>query len=180
MTLATTSERIGKDQVKLTVEVPESELNGAISAAYRRWASEIKVPGFRKGKVPRQLIDARVGPEVVREEALRDALPDFYREALKAESIEAIAPPEIEVTKLRDRLASGVRGHGGRSARDRPARLLRMSTSRPPRPKSPTKTSTSSSSSSGTGSRSSRPHLAKRDAGTTSSSTSRAIRTGSR
>jgi len=98
MTLETTSENVGKDQVKLTVEVPESELKGPISAAYKRWAAEIKVPGFRKGKVPRQLIDARVGPEVVREEALRDALPDFYREALAAESLEAIAPPEIEVT----------------------------------------------------------------------------------
>jgi trigger factor len=102
MTLATTSERIGKDQVKLTVEVPESELKGAINAAYKRWAGEIKVPGFRKGKVPRQLIDARVGPEVVREEALRDALPDLYRAALQAESLEAIAPPDIEVTSFEE------------------------------------------------------------------------------
>ena len=97
MTLSTTSESTGKDQVKLTVEVPESELKGAINAVYKRWATEIKVPGFRKGKVPRQLIDARVGPEVIREEALRDALPDLYREALEAESLEAIAPPDIEV-----------------------------------------------------------------------------------
>ncbi|MGH2754732.1 MAG: trigger factor [Actinomycetota bacterium] len=102
MALATTSERIGKDQVKLTVEVPEADLKGAISAAYRRWASEVKVPGFRKGKVPRQLIDARVGPEVVREEALRDALPDLYREALQAEDLEAIAPPDIEVTSFEE------------------------------------------------------------------------------
>ena len=85
MTLSTTSESTGKDQVKLTVEVPESELKGAINAVYKRWATEIKVPGFRKGKVPRQMIDARVGPEVIREEALRDALPDLYREALEAE-----------------------------------------------------------------------------------------------
>jgi trigger factor len=50
--------------------------------------------------VPRQLIDARVGPEVVREEALREALPDLYREALKAEELDAIAPPDIEVTQF--------------------------------------------------------------------------------
>lgn len=100
--LETTTEDLGKDQVKLTVQVPESALAPAIEKVYRRWAGEIKVPGFRKGKVPRQLIDARVGPDVIREEALRDALPDLYREALDAESIEAIAPPEIEVTKFEE------------------------------------------------------------------------------
>jgi trigger factor len=98
MTLQTSAESLGKDQVKLRVEVPETDLDDAIGAVYRRWANEIKVPGFRKGKVPRKLIDARVGPEVIREEALRDALPSFYREALQAEELEAIAPPEIEVT----------------------------------------------------------------------------------
>ncbi len=98
--LETTSEKVGKDQVKLRVEVPEEALKPAMDQVYRRWANEIKVPGFRKGKVPRQLIDTRVGPETIREEALRDALPDLYREALRAESIEAIAPPDIEVTSF--------------------------------------------------------------------------------
>jgi trigger factor len=98
--METTKEDLGKDQVKLTVQVPEKALEPALGAAYKRWAKEIKVPGFRKGKVPRQLIDARIGPGVVREEALREALPDFYREALKAEEVEAIAPPEIEVTRF--------------------------------------------------------------------------------
>jgi trigger factor len=93
----TSAERIEKDRVKLRVEVPEAALGPAIDAAYKRWASDIKIPGFRKGKVPRQLIDARVGPDVVREEALRDALPDLYREALKSEELVAIAPPDIEV-----------------------------------------------------------------------------------
>jgi trigger factor len=95
--LSTTTERAGKDRVKLRVEVDDGALAPAITEVYRRWAREIKVPGFRKGKVPRQLIDARVGPEVVREEALRDALPGFYRDALAAEELEAIAPPEIDV-----------------------------------------------------------------------------------
>ncbi|MFN2526917.1 MAG: trigger factor [Actinomycetota bacterium] len=95
--LSTTTERLDKDRVKLRVEVPEEALNPAIDAVYRRWAKEIKVPGFRQGKVPRRLIDAQVGPGAAREEAARDALPDLFREALKAEEIEAIAPPEIEV-----------------------------------------------------------------------------------
>jgi trigger factor len=99
-TLQTTSERLDKDRVKVRVEVPENDLAPAVAAVYKRWANEIKVPGFRKGKVPKTLIDQRVGPEVVREEALRDAIPDFYRRALEAEEVEAIAPPEIEVVEF--------------------------------------------------------------------------------
>ncbi|MGI8774153.1 MAG: trigger factor [Actinomycetota bacterium] len=101
-TLNTSHESINKDQVKLRVEVPEAELAPAISAIYKRWAKEIKIPGFRAGKVPRQLIDARVGPEAIREEALREALPDLYRDGLRAEGLEAIAPPEIEITQFED------------------------------------------------------------------------------
>lgn len=98
--LQTSTEQLEKDRVKLRVEVPESALKPAVDAVYRRWANEIKMPGFRKGKVPRQMIDARVGPEVIREEALRDALPDLYRDALRAEDLEAIAPPEIDVVEF--------------------------------------------------------------------------------
>ena len=96
-TVQTSTERLDKDRVKLRVEVPADALEDSLSRTYKRWANDIKIPGFRKGKVPRQLIDQRVGPEVIREEALRDALPDFYIEALRAEDLEAIAPPEIEV-----------------------------------------------------------------------------------
>jgi trigger factor len=101
-TVETSAERLEKDRVKMRVEVPEKALNPAIDAVYRRWAKEIKVPGFRKGKVPRPLIDARVGPGAVREEALKDALPEFYREALRAEELEAIAPPDIEVVEFEE------------------------------------------------------------------------------
>jgi len=95
--LQTTTEKLDKDRVKLRVEAPESALDDALTTVYKRWAEEIKVPGFRKGKVPRQVIDSRVGPEVIRDEALREALPDLYLEALRSEGLEAIAPPEIEV-----------------------------------------------------------------------------------
>jgi trigger factor len=93
----TSSERLDKDRVKVRVEVAEGALAPAVDAAYRRWARDIKVPGFRRGKVPRQLIDARVGADVVREEAVREALPELYRDALHAEALEAIAPPDIEI-----------------------------------------------------------------------------------
>ncbi|HET7481258.1 MAG TPA: trigger factor [Actinomycetota bacterium] len=98
--LQTTAERVGKDRVKLRVEVGPDALGPALDAAYRRWAKEIKVPGFRKGKVPRQLIDARVGPDVIREEALRDALPELYREAMRAEELEPLTNPEVEVVEF--------------------------------------------------------------------------------
>jgi trigger factor len=96
-TVQSSSEPAGKDRVKLRVEVPEGALDPALSAAYRKWSQEIKVPGFRKGKVPRQIIDTHVGPDVVRDEALREALPSFYRQAMEAEGLEAIAAPEVEV-----------------------------------------------------------------------------------
>ncbi|MDQ4143350.1 MAG: trigger factor [Actinomycetota bacterium] len=99
-TLSTSSEPLEKDRVKLRVEVPEKELDPALNAVYKRWSREIKLPGFRKGHVPRRLIDTHVGPEVIRQEALRDALPDLYRRALEAEDLEAIAAPEIEVVEF--------------------------------------------------------------------------------
>lgn len=98
--LDTAAETIDKDRVRLRVAVPEAALDPALRAVYKRWAQQMKVPGFRKGKVPRQLIDARVGSDVVRDEALRDALPGFYEEALKSRDLEAIAPPEVEVIEF--------------------------------------------------------------------------------
>lgn len=98
--LQTNTEQLEKDRVKLRVEVPEAALKPAMDAVYRKWANEIRVPGFRKGKIPRQMIDARVGVEAVREEALQEALPQLYRDALQAEDLEPIAPPEIDVVEF--------------------------------------------------------------------------------
>ena len=98
--LQTSTEKLEKGRVKLRVEVAPGALKPAIDAIYRKWAQDIKVPGFRKGKVPRQLIDARVGPDVIREEALREALPGFYRQAMQAEELDAITSPEVEVVEF--------------------------------------------------------------------------------
>src|SRR5687767_6723021 len=95
-TLQTSSERVGKDRVKLRVEVGEDALRPAIDAAYRAMSKEVKVPGFRQGKVPRQLIDSRVGPGAVRRQAIEDALPELLHDALAAEQLEAIAPADID------------------------------------------------------------------------------------
>src|SRR5918999_5253064 len=98
--LQTSAERVDKDRVKLRVEVPEDSLEPAINSVYRELSRSMKIPGFRQGKVPRRIIDSRVGPEFVRSEALKDALPDFYRTALQAESLEAISTPDIDIVEF--------------------------------------------------------------------------------
>jgi trigger factor len=98
--LTTAAEHLDGDRVKLRVEVPEDALEPAMKTVYRELSGQLRVPGFRKGKVPRQIIDSRVGPGYVREEALKEALPGFYREAMEAEELEPIAPPDIQVLEF--------------------------------------------------------------------------------
>ncbi|MGH9179660.1 MAG: trigger factor [Acidimicrobiales bacterium] len=86
------------NKVKLSVEVDEQEVERAVDAAVRRIAREIRVPGFRPGKAPRRLIEARLGPGVARQEALRESLPEFYARALREADVDPIAAPEIDIT----------------------------------------------------------------------------------
>jgi trigger factor len=87
------------NKVKLTVQVDEQEFEKAIDAAFRRIAREVRIPGFRPGKAPRRILEARLGKESGRAEALRDALPDYYSEALRQHEVDAIAAPEIDITE---------------------------------------------------------------------------------
>ena len=86
------------NKVRLHVEIPAPEFEKAIDAAFRKLSGEVKIPGFRPGKAPRQLLEARFGPEIAREQALRDALPRYYAQAVEDEHLDAIAPPEIDIT----------------------------------------------------------------------------------
>jgi trigger factor len=86
------------NKVKLSVELDESEFGTAIDAAFRKISREVRIPGFRPGKAPRRLVEARVGIDAARQEAIRDSLPDFYERALRENDIEPIAPPEIDIT----------------------------------------------------------------------------------
>jgi trigger factor len=86
------------NKVKLSVEVEEQEFEKAVDAAFRRIAREVRIPGFRPGKAPRRILEARLGKETGRNEALRDALPDYYSQALREHEVDAIAPPEIDIT----------------------------------------------------------------------------------
>jgi trigger factor len=93
-----TVEPLEGNKVKLSVEVEELEFDKAVDAALRKVAREVRIPGFRPGKAPRKLIEARMGREGVRQEALREALPEYYAEALRQTEVDAIAPPEIDIT----------------------------------------------------------------------------------
>jgi trigger factor len=86
------------NKVKLSVEVDEQEFEKALDAAFRRMAQEVRVPGFRPGKAPRRVLEARIGAEAARQEALRASLPDFYAQAVAENDVEPIAPPEIDIT----------------------------------------------------------------------------------
>ena len=95
-------ETLSPTRAKLTVEVPFEELKPSLDAAYKQIAQQINVPGFRRGKVPPQVIDRQVGREAVLNEAINQVLPQKYFEALQENSLEPLAQPEIEVTKLED------------------------------------------------------------------------------
>ncbi|MBJ7530906.1 MAG: trigger factor [Nocardioides sp.] len=86
----------------MTVEVPFEELKPSLDAAYKQIAQQINVPGFRRGKVPPMVIDRQVGRGAVLDQAINDALPKKYVEALQENSLEPLAQPEIEVTRLED------------------------------------------------------------------------------
>jgi len=86
------------NKVRLSVELDEAEFDAALDTAFRKIAREVRLPGFRPGKAPRRLIEARLGRGVARQEALKDALPEYYERALIENDITPIAPPEIDIT----------------------------------------------------------------------------------
>lgn len=90
------------NKVKVTVEVDETELDRAVDAAFRKIAHEVRIPGFRPGKAPRRILEARLGPEVARGQALQDAMPEWYGAAVRELDVDVIAPPEIDITAGED------------------------------------------------------------------------------
>jgi trigger factor len=90
------------NKVKLSVEVDEGEFEKDIDAAFRRIAKEVRLPGFRPGKAPRRILEAKLGKDVGREEALREALPTYYSQAVREHEVDVIAAPEIDITSGKD------------------------------------------------------------------------------
>jgi trigger factor len=97
-----TVENLSPTRVKLAVEVPFDELKSSLDEAYKAIGSQVRVPGFRPGKVPARIIDQRVGRAAVLEEAINKALPKAYSDAVRDSGVKALGQPEIEVTKLED------------------------------------------------------------------------------
>ena len=96
--MKTSVEPLEGNKVKVSVEVDESELEPAIDAAFKRIAREVRLPGFRPGKAPRKLLEARIGVLAAREEAFREALPEWYARAVRDHDVDVIAAPEIDIT----------------------------------------------------------------------------------
>ncbi|HWG73550.1 MAG TPA: trigger factor [Acidimicrobiales bacterium] len=86
------------NKVKVSVSLDATEFEKALDDAFRKIAREVRIPGFRPGKAPRRILEARLGKETGRAEALRDALPDYYAQAIREHDVDAIAPPEIDIT----------------------------------------------------------------------------------
>lgn len=95
--MKTVVESIDPVTIKLSVEVEPQRVKQAFDAAARELAKQVDIPGFRKGKAPRRLIEQRIGSGALAQQAMEDALNTYYGEALEAESITPVAQPEVDV-----------------------------------------------------------------------------------
>ncbi|SDM10736.1 trigger factor [Nonomuraea maritima] len=100
--MKTAVEELSPTRVKLTVEVPFEELRPSMDAAYKKVAQQVRVPGFRPGKVPARIIEQRFGRAVVLEETLNEAVPKLYGQAVDEVDVFPVSQPDIEVTKIED------------------------------------------------------------------------------
>lgn len=93
-------EKLEKNMAKLTIEVSAEELERAIEGAYRKNKNKISVPGFRKGKAPRKMLEQMYGKEIFYEDAANDLIADAYEDALEECTEEIVSAPKIDVTQL--------------------------------------------------------------------------------
>ena len=100
--MKTDVEELSPTRVRLTVEVPFEELKPNLDHAYREVGRQVRVPGFRPGRVPPPVIDRRVGRGAVLEHAVNDAVPELYGKALQEHEMFALGQPDVEITKLDD------------------------------------------------------------------------------
>ena len=92
-------ETLEGNKVKLSVEIDEVEFDRNIDKAFRKIANEIRIPGFRQGKAPRQLLQAQIGLGAARSQAIQDSIPEYLAQAVREHDVDLIATPQIEVTK---------------------------------------------------------------------------------
>jgi trigger factor len=97
-----TVEQLSPTRVRINVEVPFTELEPDFDRAFKQLAQQVRLPGFRPGKAPRKLLEARIGRGAVLEQVVNDALPSRYSEAVTTSEVRPLGQPDIEVTKLED------------------------------------------------------------------------------
>ncbi len=95
-------ESLSPTRVRIIIDVDFKDLEPHVSVAYETLAHQVSIPGFRKGKVPRQLIDQRVGRGTVLNEAINNGLPDFYSKAAREHDVLAVGRPSIDIKELKD------------------------------------------------------------------------------
>ena len=100
--MKTDVEELSPTRVRLSVEVPFDELKPSLDKAYREVGRQVRIPGFRPGRVPPPVIDRRVGRDVVLSQAVNDAMPDLYAKAVAEGDIYALGQPDVEITSLDD------------------------------------------------------------------------------
>lgn len=100
--MPSTVEQLSPSRVKLTIDMPFEELKPSLDKAYAEIAQQVTIPGFRKGKVPAAIIDQRYGRGMVLQEAINDALPNAYGQAVVEHKLVPLGQPEIDVTNLED------------------------------------------------------------------------------
>ncbi|CAJ1500184.1 trigger factor [[Mycobacterium] burgundiense] len=100
--MKSTVEQLSPTRVRLNVEVPFAELEPDFDRAFKELAKQVRMPGFRPGKAPRKLLEARVGRGAVLEQVVNDALPSRYSEAVTTTDLKPLGQPEIEITKIED------------------------------------------------------------------------------
>ena len=94
-----TNEKTEKRQAYLTIELEPAEVENALEESYRQLVRKTNIPGFRKGKAPRAILERYVGKDRLFDEALNTLIPQAYEDAIKEQGIEAIAQPSIELSQ---------------------------------------------------------------------------------
>lgn len=96
--MKTTVNELEDNRVKLSIEVEAAEFEVEVDKAFKKIARDVQLPGFRKGKVPRKVLESRFGSGIARGQALEDSIPEYFMAALSDQEIDIISPPEYEIT----------------------------------------------------------------------------------
>jgi trigger factor len=97
-----TIEELGPTRVRMAIEVPWGDLDHAFGEVYKELGRQVRVPGFRPGKVPNRVLDQRIGRPVVLEQVVQHAIPEVYSEVVRENQVRVLGQPDIEVTRLDD------------------------------------------------------------------------------